>query len=188
MQLSWFKVQQEFNLHHIKFEDYFKNIGRPFFDILKKIGVKKNHTKILNLYKKESIKHKRKIIYYYKTLPVLKKLKQKKFILNIVTSKDFKRTKQFLGKNIDLFSNIQCLDIKILGKPNPYQINKIIKKSRIKKSKSVYIGDTHIDYLTAKNANIDFIFCQWGYGKNYNYKNKGKTISDLLSLLKLKEK
>ena len=186
MQLSWFKVQQEFNLQHIKFEDYFKNIGRPFFDILNKIGVKKNHTEILNLYKKESIKHKRKIIYYYKTLPVLKKLKQKKFILNIVTSKDFKRTKQFLGKNIDLFSNIQCLDIKISGKPNPYQINKIIKKSRIKKSDSVYIGDTHIDYLTAKNANIDFIFCQWGYGKNYNYKNKGKDISDLLSLLKFK--
>ena len=39
MQLSWFKVQQEFNLQHIKFEDYFKNIGRPFFDILNKEGL-----------------------------------------------------------------------------------------------------------------------------------------------------
>ena len=80
-----------------------------------------------------------------------------------------------------MFSNIQCLDIKISGKPNPYQINKIIKKSD-KKIRPVYIGDWHIDYLTAKNANIDFIFGQWGYGKNYNYKNKGKDISDLLSL------
>ena len=47
----------------------------------------------------------------------------------------------------------------------------------------MYIGDTQVDYLTAKNAKIDFIYAKWGYGKNYNYKYKCETIKKLLNML-----
>ena len=39
MEVSWSAVQSAFGID-IPFEDYFKNIGRPFNDILKLIGVK----------------------------------------------------------------------------------------------------------------------------------------------------
>ena len=41
MFLSWKQVQEKHNLKQIKFYDYFKNIGRPFNDILKILGIKK---------------------------------------------------------------------------------------------------------------------------------------------------
>tara|TARA_A100001011_G_scaffold400732_1_gene518073 strand:- start:6674 stop:7243 length:570 start_codon:yes stop_codon:yes gene_type:complete len=180
---AWSKVQKDYSLEHIKFEDYFKNIGRPFFDILKIIGVKKDYEKVLKTYQRESINQSRHSKFYKNALKTLMLLRKKNFILNIVTSKDMKRTKIFLGKNINLFSNIQCLNKKIAGKPDPYQINKIIKKSKVRKKDCVYIGDTNIDYLTAMNAKIDFIYAEWGYGKNFRYKYRSKNISDILKIL-----
>jgi phosphoglycolate phosphatase-like HAD superfamily hydrolase len=38
-----------------------------------------------------------------------------------------------------------------------------IKKNRIKNLNCCYVGDTYIDYKTAKNAKIDFIFAKYGY-------------------------
>ena len=185
---AWSKVQKDHSLNHIKFEDYFKNIGRPFFDILKIIGVKKNYEQILKTYQMESITKINNSMFYKNALQTLINLRRKNFVLNIVTSKDLKRTKIFLGKNINLFSNIQCLNKKIAGKPDPLQINKIINKSNVLKKDCVYIGDTHIDYLTAVRAKIDFIFAEWGYGKNYNYKYKSKNILNISKILEIKKK
>ncbi len=178
MSFSWAKVQEKHFLYSISFNKYFENIGRPFFDILKNLGIKRNFNKIRKTYEEESIKKKNMIKYYDEAILTLKTLYKKNFILNIVTSKDLKRTKKFLNKNIKLFNSVECNDKKI-GKPDPYQINKIIKKLKVDKKNCVYIGDTHIDYLTAKNAKIDFIFAMWGYGKNYNYKYKCQNFNKL---------
>ena len=64
-------------------------------------------------------------------------------------------------------------------------LNSIIKKLNVNKKDCIYIGDTHIDYLTAKNAGIDFMFAMWGYGKNYNYKHKSKSILELEKIFKV---
>ncbi len=183
---SWLKVQKEYSLSHIKFDKYFKNIGRPFFDILEIVGVKNNYENILQTYQKESVTQSKQVKFYKNTIKTLEYLKKKKFTLNIVTSKDLDRTKFFLGNKIKYFTNIQCLDKKIPGKPNPLQINKIVKNSNSKKEDCVYIGDTHIDYLTAKNSKIDFIYAKWGYGLDYNYKYKCSNIEDILNILDLK--
>ena len=36
---------------------------------------------------------------------------------------------------------------------------------KIKKDKCCYVGDTEFDYIAAKNAKIDFIFANYGYGR-----------------------
>lgn len=185
MLLSWKKVQEIFYLKNKKFEDYFRNIGLPFYEILKLIGIKNNHVNIKKIYKKESLKQIKKIKNYKGSIQIIKKLNKKQFSLNIVTSKDIFRTKKFLNKNLKYFDFIECNNSNIKGKPNPDQINFIISNLKAKKSDCVYIGDTHIDYLTAKNSKIDFIFAQWGYGKNYNYKYKCKDIKDLPNLLSI---
>ena len=183
MVLSWEFVQKKHSLNKIKFDDYFKHIGRPFKDILSKLGIKKNKDAIKKTYQSGSISNINNILYFKNTIETLKKLKRRKILLSIVTSKDNKRTRKFLNKNIGLFSYIECDDSKSAGKPNPAKINKIIKYSKARKHECVYIGDTNIDYNTAKNAKIDFIFAKWGYGVNYNYKYKCNKIENILKMI-----
>ena len=121
--------------------------------------------------------------FYPKTIKELKWLYSKNFYLCIVTSKDKIRTNLMLGDAKKLFSIIQCPQKNLIGKPYPDQILNVIKKLNVKKKDCVYIGDTNIDYLSAKNAKIDFIFAEWGYGPNHNYKLTIKNITKLKSLL-----
>ena len=185
MRLSWSAVQDKYNLQHIKFEHYFKHIGLPFSKILKNLSIKTNINKIKKCYDEQSIKTLHKIKYFENSLNTLKFLKEKKFILAIVTSKDIIRTEKFLKNNLKLFTFVECHNKHTRGKPYPDQINKIIKKINIDKKDFVYIGDTNIDYMSAKNAKIDFIFAQWGYGHNYNYKYKCRSIQEMKNILKI---
>ena len=182
MELSWKSVQEVHNLHNIHFNEYFKNIGIPFINILKKLGIKKDLKKIKKTYQSKSIEEINKIKFFKNTITTLKYLK-KNYILNILTSKDSIRTKKFLNTHLNLFTIIECDNERTKGKPHPNKINKIIKKLKCNKSDCIYVGDTHIDYKTSKNSRIDFIYAQWGYGKNFNYKYKCKDIKDLRNLL-----
>ena len=65
MKFSWIATNDKFDLKK-SFSKYFENIGLPFNEILKKIGIKKNHKKIENEYKKNSLKFLNKIKIYKK--------------------------------------------------------------------------------------------------------------------------
>ena len=55
---------------------------------------------------------------------------------------------------------------------SPQKLDHCIKINKINKNKCCYVGDTEIDYMAAKNAKIDFIFANYGYGKikkKYNF-------------------
>ena len=183
MYLSWTKVQNKHSLENIAFNKYFKNIGKPFFNILSNLGINKNKKEIYFTYMKESIKQNNEVRFYSGITQSLKELKKNKFILCILTSKDSIRTKIFLKSYTKLFKLIMCQDLNTRGKPYPDKINKIIKILKVKKEDCVYIGDTNIDYKTAKNSKIDFIHARWGYGNRYNYKYFANKISDLKKIL-----
>ena len=186
MKFSWKKVQYFFNLKDIDFEKYFSQIGKPFKEILNELNIKNNHYKIKKCYDKYSILNLGLIKFYPKTLKTLKKLKKEGFLLCIVTSKDKKRTKLILKKHLNLFKIIQCPQYNLKGKPHSDQINRIIKKLNIKKNKCIYIGDTHVDYLTAKNSKIDFLFSEWGYSKKLKiFINSIKKLEEINKKIKL---
>lgn len=74
-------------------------------------------------------------------------------------------------------------------KPDPYIVNLLCDKYNIDKKKCLYIGDSHFDVETAKNAHIDVALVTYGYG---DYKkelldeathviNSIKELEDLLS-------
>lgn len=54
-------------------------------------------------------------------------------------------------------------------KPNPYQLNKIIKNENYSNDEIVYIGDRFKDIETAKNVGIDAIIVKWGQGSSQAY-------------------
>lgn len=49
-------------------------------------------------------------------------------------------------------------------KPDPYVINQIIKRYNLKPNECLYIGDSEVDLLSAKNAGIDACLVKYGYG------------------------
>lgn len=168
MEIAWNETSKKFNLK-ISFSSYFKKIGIPFLDILKSLGVKPNK-KISEYYNKSSINNSNLIKPYKNAVRLLQFLNKKKIIFSIVTSKDANRTK-YLLKKFDINPNsIHCPNKKLRGKPYPDHLLESIKKNKVKSEEACYFGDMRVDYLSAKNANIDFIFVKYGYGSKKNYK------------------
>ncbi len=103
---------------------------------------------------------------------LLDSLKSSGVVLSIATN-----ASDYFAKNMLEFANMLDYFSYIVGsnnvqssKPNPDMINLICEKSNIEKNETLLIGDSIKDELAAKNANIDFLFANWGYGDSENDK------------------
>jgi HAD superfamily hydrolase (TIGR01549 family) len=179
MSLAWQDVKNKFNIN-IPFFEYKKHIGLPFFTILKNIGIKKDYFKIKKIYSTSSIKNfKKKTTLFKDTIKVINTLKRESKIA-ILTSKDTLRTNYVLKKKKLNFDCVITSDNVKNGKPNKEGVLKILSKLKIKKENTVYIGDTKVDELTAKNARIKFLYANWGFGGKR--KKSIKSLKDLINL------
>ena len=132
----------------IEFNKYRKYIGLPFFEILKKIGVKKNFSEIEKNYRFFSKRKINKIKISKSTIIELKKLK-KEYKLAIFTSKDKSRTLK-ITKKINYFSHIVSSEELKRGKPHPEGIIKILKLSKLKKKMLYMLGIVCMTILLQK--------------------------------------
>ena len=180
MRYAW-KYTSKLNKLRFTFKNYFKHVGLPFEKILSVMGIKNKKLKIKNDYNIGSIKNINKIKIYPNVIKTIKKLKEQNKTIAIFTSKDLKRTNLFIEKFKLQFDHLECAKKSIKGKPYPDQINKILNKFKCSRNKAVYIGDMYHDYLAAKNAGIDFIFAEYGYGgyRSLEIKNFIKNFNDL---------
>lgn len=179
MQKSWSVVRKKYLIKKT-FKDYEKFIGLKFLKILKKLKINRDTKKIEKEYKLQSIKNINLVTLKPNTRTFLNYLKKKKKRLALLTSKDAVRTKMFLKKFNLKFDKICSPNRNYPGKPNPRQINSIIKKFRLKSKNAVYIGDMKSDLKTAKNAKMDFIFVSSGFTKKLNCKYKIKNFSEII--------
>ena len=96
---------------------------------------------------------------------VLKELKEKGYILGVVTNKGLPLTIYSLEIcHIESFFDviISADDVSI-PKPNPTGILKALETLGIKnKGNVLYVGDNDIDYFTAENAGVDCLLVSWG--------------------------
>tara|TARA_Y100000768_G_C23867381_1_gene628733 strand:+ start:200 stop:826 length:627 start_codon:yes stop_codon:yes gene_type:complete len=183
MKMSWNYVQKKFFLNQ-NFDAYFSQIGKPFPKILKDLKIKKKIKEIYKDYNFFSINNEKKIKLYPGVKTILRKLNRNN-LLAIVTSKNKQRTSSILKKYKLKFDLISTPNLTLKGKPNPDQINSVIQKLKVNKKRCVYIGDTNIDYLTAKRAKIGFIYASYGYGK-VMYKKNIFRINSFKKILKYK--
>lgn len=75
---------------------------------------------------------------------------------------------------------------KFAHKPSPDCVNYVLSVLNIDKSEAVYVGDSEVDALTAKNCGIDFAGVLWGYRDKQTLKKAGarcfcKTADDLFN-------
>lgn len=107
---------------------------------------------------------------YDGTLDLLKYLDDNNILYSIITNKDQElATKTVINSKLKTFDfkDIIGLDInnREISKPNPYNVNKLIQKINSKERRSCLVGDMLVDYNTAKNSSVDFIYTNWGFGK-----------------------
>jgi len=183
MEASWQECQKRFGLEN-SFQDYFSLIGRPFNEILSLLNINNDFTKIKHVYDETSISNIELISFYPNVVRCLEEFHKKKINLFIVTSKDSKRAQITLRKIKNLFLYISCPEKKLRGKPYPDQILNIINKFSLEPKECVYIGDTKVDQLAAKAAEIDFLFANWGYGpKPTEHYKEINQIIDLMNFI-----
>ena len=180
MKYSWDLTSKKFNLR-IPFKNYFQFVGRPFKDLLRLLKIKDNHSSIEKSFSNISKNNLHKIKTYPNVRNILSYLKKKNIIVGIVTSKDKFRTRKILHKFNIKINLVQCPQNGLRGKPHPDQINKILKKTKIKRNNCVYVGDAKVDQLAARSAKIDFLFAK--YGNKINIK-KSKFFIDHLRQIK----
>jgi len=165
----------------LKFNIYKKYIGLPFEAIMKKMQIKKKYvSQIEKNYIYFSNLKLSELSIQKKKLNDLRKL-NKKYNLAIYTSKDKQRALQIL-KKYKIFKAIITLDDVKKGKPNPEGLLKILKKLKVKKRNSLYVGDTKFDYLTAKNAKIKYLHVNWGFDKTLNNLKNVNVINTFLNI------
>jgi phosphoglycolate phosphatase len=182
MQKAWSFVNYKYSLN-VSFSKYFKNIGRPFKEILKIINIKSNLKEVEKDFFYYSKVNLPKVKMYSNVQPTLEKLKNKNIKMSIVTSKKFSNAKILLNKTKIHFNSINCPTNSKPGKPNPYLINRAIRLSKISKKLSCYVGDMDVDFKAAKNSKIDYIHASYGYGKKMKYKYVIKNFKNLLKFI-----
>ncbi len=74
-------------------------------------------------------------------------------------------------------------------KPNPDMVEYVLEQLKISKTKTIYVGDSDVDILTAKNTGIDCIVVDWGFRtRDFLIHHEAKKIAsnpkELLQLLK----
>lgn len=163
MKKSWNGVMKKYKIMS-DFKKYKKSIGLPFDKILSNLRIIKNKELIKKYYAVKSMANINKIKLFPNVKSVLRKL-NKEYITAVVTSKDLKRSNYLINKYNLKFKYISCPKKNIKGKPNPAQINLVIKKLKLKKKNAIYIGDTIFDSKAAKRAKIKFIHARYGFEK-----------------------
>lgn len=85
------------------------------------------------------------------------------------------------------FSAVLCADEINSNKPDPRILNILMKRFKVKKADTVFIGDMDIDLETAKRADVDAVFVKGGSSHQVvagKYKN-AQVVSSLKKILDL---
>lgn len=92
-----------------------------------------------------------------------------------------KIVEHFFSSN--LFDSVVGAEEGLKAKPHPEMLEKAVADLGLNKDEIVYVGDTLVDLKMAKNANVNFVFVKWGYGKSDGEEENIKLVSNPSELL-----
>ena len=164
---------------------------------LKKEGISFNEKSLIDYYQLY-LYHYNKVLdnksrNYEGVVDTLSKLQPMGVKLGLCTNKPEKHARELLKRLglVDFFKNSFIgSDTVGIAKPDPKPLLEAIYRLDKKPEDVFFVGDTNTDAEAAKNANVDFIFCEYGHGSMYKLANgesaafKIKTFSDLISIYK----
>lgn len=127
---------------------------------------------------------------YAGILELLEELNHNNIILSVLSNKEDTLTKKVAAKILPSYVQpVIGLTHEHLKKPNPKVLLHLCKTINIEPSDCIYVGDTNVDILVAKNANMHSVGVSWGFRDKADLRKAGadfiiNTPQDLLSILK----
>ena len=162
METAWQAVKVQ---HGVKnpFSDYKEQIGRPFPEIMKALGLEKQHFEIFETYKTYSRMSLDEIPLYDGVYDTLTELKSQGNKIALCTSKG-RDTVQLLEYKLPEFDYISCPTMGLRGKPAPDQLLFTMAYLNVDPIDTVYVGDMIYDQQAAARAGVHFEYASWGFG------------------------
>lgn len=96
-------------------------------------------------------------------IDMLTKVKKQGYKTAVVSNKSDSAVKILCQKYFNHLIDLAIGTPPEAKKPDPYSVNQAITLLSSSKEQSIYIGDSEIDILTAKNAKIPCIGVSWGF-------------------------
>jgi len=186
-------VLEKYNHSPLPIEDYKILVGQGasqlFKDLLPKLSLEEQNNALAlfeNYYAKEFSKNTK----LYKDInKVLTYFQIKNIKMAILSNKPNLFTKKCALKYLKnwKFDAVYGIREGIERKPNPAGVIEILKELDVKAEDTLFVGDTKVDMLTAKNSNMDSIGVLWGFREKEELINNGAKfiVKDPIEIIKL---
>lgn len=137
------------------------------------------------LFKEHYLESTKSMIALYPNVRELLESLHVKATLNIATNAN-----DFFARHMLAYMGIADYFTCILGannvkapKPNPDMVDTIVELTLSNKTRTILVGDSVKDEYAARNAQVDFIFADWGYGTSETALLRAKDIQELFIIL-----
>ena len=128
---------------------------------------------------------------YEGIMDLLKELKSKNYKIAVVSNKFDLAVKGLCARYFADLVDIAIGENEKAGikkKPAPDTVNQVLKNFNISNEEAIYIGDSEVDIMTAKNSKMDCISVTWGFkDKEFLIANDAKIIvnspDEIISIL-----
>jgi HAD superfamily hydrolase (TIGR01509 family) len=163
MEEAWRAVQHEVGVT-TPFAAYFREIGRPFPDILVRLGLTDRVEEIERVYRATALREAPRVPAFPGVPEALARLDAQGVKLGVVTSKAAAQTDWTLAQFDVPFATVQTPETRRPGKPAPYPLLVAASEARVDVRDAVFVGDMEVDCAAARRARMRFLHAGWGYG------------------------
>ena len=125
---------------------------------------------------------------YEGILELLEKLNAKNIKVSVLSNKEDTLTKKIAAFLLPEFlSPVLGLKVEVDKKPNPKVALEVCEEIGVKPEETIFIGDTDVDILVAKNANMLPVGVSWGFRDKESLVNAGaaQVLQHPLDLMKI---
>lgn len=173
-------------------EEYKKFIGNGIYKLVERAVPnnkkdKETVEKVLEIFSEYYNEHMIDMTKPYEgIITLLDELRLKEIKLAVVSNKKHEFTMQIVEKYFgDRFDIVFGHRESYKAKPDPASVLEVIDKFNILKNECIYIGDSNVDIMTARNSGIECIGVSWGFrGKEELAKAGADYIADNIIELK----
>ena len=126
---------------------------------------------------------------YNGVIELLKELKHLGYKTAVVSNKQNSAVKSLCKKFFTGLFDVEIGEkVNIAKKPEPDEVNEVLKILNIDRTKSIYIGDSEVDIQTAQNSKMKSIIVDWGFrDRKFLYEHGAEVIvsnpSEILDII-----